>query len=160
MAKVSASLKVRSNVRLVRKNLDNLRTALPTIGKFRLQEAATEIARRMAKRPKKLKYPVPWDSVKQRIKVIIMTMKKQGSLPYNPTGAHERGWKVQSNSSGAKTYNNVRGSKYLYGTMRNRKQSNIHFGRRPILRTVYDAVIASLPKKVKESLRKVPKANG
>lgn len=158
MAKVSATLSVKNNVKLVRRNLDNLRTALPRIGKFRLTEALTEIARRMAKKPKKIGYPVPWDSVKQKIKVIIMIMRKQGSLPYVPTGAHERGWKVQVTSGGAKAYNNVRGSKYLYGTMKNKKQSNIHLGRRPILRTVYDQVIVGLPKKVKQSLKKIPKA--
>jgi hypothetical protein len=158
MAKTSAAISVKNNVKLVRRNLENLRTALPKIGKFRLTEALTEIARRMAKPARKIRYPVPWDSVKQRIKVIIMIMRKQGSLPYVPTREHERGWKVQSNAKGGKVWNNVRGSKYLYGTMRNKKQSNIHLGRRPILRDVYDAVIVGLPKKVKESLRAIPKA--
>lgn len=160
MAKISATITVKNNVKLVRRNLDNLRTSLPKIGKFRLNEALTEIARRMAKKPRKITYPVPWDSIKQKIKVIIMIMRKQGSLPYSATGAHERGWKTQTTATGGKAWNNVRGSKYLYGTMRNKKQSNIHLGRRPILREVYEKVIVGLPKKVKESLKKVPKVNG
>ena len=158
MARVSASLTVKNNVKLVRRNLENLRSALPKIGSFRAVEAATEIARRMAKPGKRITYPVKWDSIKQRIKVIIMVMKRQGSLPYVRTNSHERGWKVERNARGAKVYNSARGSKYVYGTMRNIKQSNIHVGRWLILRHVYDAVVAGLPKKVKESLKKVPKA--
>jgi hypothetical protein len=158
VAKISLSLQVKSNVKLVRRNMDNLRKALPAIGKYRLNEAIDEIVRRMSAGPSKgIGYPVPWDSVKQRIKVIILILKKQGQLPYEPTGAHDRGWKSERTSSGAKAYNNVRGSKFLYGTMRNKRQSNIHAGRRPVLRNVYDAVLRTLPKKVKESLKKVPK---
>ena len=158
MAKISATLSVKSNVKLARRNLDNLRAALPRIGKFRVTEAATEIMRRMAKPGKKMKYPANWDSIKQKIKVIIMIMKKQGFLPYVRTYSHERGWKSQTTTNGVKIYNNARGSKYVYGTMRNTKQSNIHVGRWVILREVYDAVIVDLPKKVKESLKKIPKA--
>lgn len=159
MAKISAGISFKSNARIVRRNLENLRSALPKIGQHRGLEAATEIARRMSKKPRKLKYPVPWDSVKQKIKVIIMILKKQGSLPYVPTGEHERGWKVERTSAGAKVFNNVRGSKYLYGTMRNKKQSKIHLTRRPILRDIYDKVVSDLPRKIRESLKKVPKAN-
>ncbi len=154
----SASLQVKSNVKLVRRNLENLRSQLPKIGSFRATEAATEIARRMAKPGKKVKYPINWDSVKQKIKVIIMIMKKQGSLPYVRTHAHERGWKVERNNRGAKAYNNVKGSKYLYGTIHSTRQSNIHVGNWLLLRVVYDAVVADLPKAVKESLKKIPKA--
>lgn len=158
MAKVTATLGLKTNVKVVRRGLENLRAALPKIGNHRALEAATEIARRMAKPGKKIRYPVKWDSIKQKIKVIIMIMKKQGFLPYIRTHAHERGWKVERTKSGAKTYNNVRGSKYLYGTMRSKKQSNIHLGRYLILRVVYDAVVAGLPRKIKESLKNIPKA--
>ncbi len=154
------NLQVKNNVKLVRRNLENLRTAVPKIGKFRAVEAAVEIARRMSKPGRKITYPVNWDSLKQKIHVIILIMKKQGSLPYIRTRAHERGWKSETTARGAKVYNNVKGSKYLYGTMRSRRQSNIHIGRWLILRDVYDAAIKTLPKKVYESLRKVPKANG
>jgi len=158
MAKISTSLNMKSNINLVRRNLDNLRTALPRIGKFRITEALTEIMRRMSKPGKKMTYPVPWVNVKQRIKVIIMIMKKQGFLPYARTGSHERGWKMESNVQGGKVYNNSRGSKHLYGTMRDPRQSPIHVGRWVNLRATYDAVVKGLPKKVKESLRKVPRA--
>lgn len=158
MPKLNATLSVKNNIRLVRRNLDNLRTSLHRIGKQRVTEAGAEIIRRMAKPGKKIKYPVNWDSAKQRIAVIIMIMRKQGSLPYVRTGTHERGWKSQITTKGVKVYNNARGSKYVYGTMRSKKQSNIHVGRWAILREVYDAVIVDLPKKVKESLRQVPKA--
>jgi len=160
MAKIGASLQVKNNIKLVRRGLENLRLALPKIGKFRITEASTEIARRMSRPGRKIKYPVNWDSLKQKIKVIIMIMKKQGFLPMIRTHAHERGWKSETTTRGAKVYNNVRGSKYIYGTMRDKRQSNIHIGRWLILRDVYDAVMKGLPKKVQESLRKVPKANG
>jgi hypothetical protein len=122
-----------------------------------MDETAVEIARRMAKPGKKMTYPAKWASAKQRIKVIIMIMKKQGFLPYVRTHAHERGWKVERNTRGAKVYSNTRGNKQIYGTMRNAQQADMFAGRWPILRVVYDAVVAGLPKKVKESLRKVPR---
>ena len=158
MAKVSASIQFKSNVKLVRKGLENLRTAVPKIGNHRGLEAATEIARRMAKPGKKMTYPAKWDSIKQKIKVIIMIMRKQGSLPYIRTGAHGRGWKAERTSSGAKAYTNVKGDKYLHGTMRDEHQGAMFVGRYVILRQVYDAVVAGLPKRIKESLKKVPHA--
>lgn len=153
----SISLRVKSNVKLVRRGLENLRAQLPKIGDFRAKEAAKEIARRMSRPGRKIKYPVDWDSLKQKIYVIIRIMKKQGFLPFIRTHAHERGWKTENIQRGAKVYNNVRGSKYLYGTMRSTRQSNIHVGRWLILRVVYDKVVADLPKRVKESLKKIPK---
>lgn len=156
----NAFFQTKNNIKLVRRNLENLRLAIPKIGIHRSQEAAKEVARRMARPGRKITYPVNWDSLRQKIHVIIMIMKKQGFLPSIRTHAHERGWKVQTVTNGAKVWNNVRGSKYIYGTMRNRKQSNIHIGRWLVLRDVYDSVMSLLPKKVRESLRKVPKANG
>jgi len=154
----SVNLQAKNNVKLVRRNLENLGAAVPKIAKFRIQEAATEIARRMSKPGKKIKYPVNWVNVKQRIKVIIMILKKQGSLPYVRTEQLERGWKTENRSAGVKVYNSRRGSKYVYGTMRNpERQSPIHEGRWPILRSVYDSVVKDLPKKVKESLKRIPK---
>lgn len=154
----SAFVKMKTNVKVVRKNLENLRLALPKIGEHRALETSVEIARRMAKPGKKITYPVKWDSLKQKVKVIIMIMRKQGTLPYIRTHAHERGWKSEAFRSGGKVYNSVRGSKYLYGTMRNTKQSNIHVGRYLVLRTVYDAVVAGLPKRIKDSIKQIPKA--
>jgi len=158
MPKIGGSIEIKNNIKLVRRNLENLRASLPKIGKFRAVEAVTEIARRMAKPGKKITYPVNWDSLKQKIYVIMMIMRKQGKLPFVRTHSHERGWKTEATTRGAKVYNNVRGSKYLYGTMRNMKQSNIHLGRWLILRVVYDKVVVGLPKKIKESIRKIPKA--
>lgn len=152
------SLQVKVNTKLVRRGLENLRAQLPKIGDFRTKEAATEIARRMSRPGRKITYPVNWDSLKQKIYVIIRIMKRQGSLPYIRTHAMERGWKVERVQRGAKVYNNVRGSKYVYGTMRSKWQSNIHIGRWLILRDVYDKVVAELPKRVRESLKRIPKA--
>ena len=157
MAKISASIQVKNNIKLVRKNMENLRTAIPKIAKTRLNEVSVEIARRMSKPGKKPKYPIPWTNIKQRIKVIIMIMRKQGFLPYVRTQAHERGWKSESTERGSKVYTSVKGSKYLYGTMRNTQVQEMFAGRWPLIRIVYDAVISKLPKKVKESLKNIPK---
>jgi hypothetical protein len=160
MTRVSVGLQVKTNIKLVQRNLENLRLELPKIAKSRLQEAGREIIRRMSIAGKRITYPVDWESTKQRVKVIILILRRQGRLPYTRTGHHQRGWKMEATANGVKVYNAFKGSKYLYGTMRSKRQSSIHVGRWPILRTVYDSVIKSLPKKVKESLRKVPKLNG
>lgn len=158
MAGISASIQVRNNIKLVRKNMENLRTAIPKIAKTRLNEVSVEIARRMSRPGSKIKYPVRWTNIKQRIKVILMILRKQGSLPYVRTHEHERGWKSEATANGSKAYTNVKGSKYLYGTMRNTHVQEMFSGRWPLIRIVYDKVLAGLPKKVKESLKGIPKA--
>lgn len=149
-------LKAKASTELVRRNLENLRLALPKVGKFRLTEAGSEIRRRMSKPGKKIRYPVRWANKRQMIKVIIM-LRKRGTLPYIRTHAHERGWKEETTTTGIKVYNNVRASRYLYGTMKGERQSSIHVDRWLLLRAVYDAVIKDLPKKVIESLRQLPR---
>lgn len=156
----SAPLQVKNNIKLTRKNLENLRSAIPKIAQARLKEASVEIVRRMSKPGKKIKYPVQWTNVRQRIKVILMILRKQGFLPYRRTHANERGWKYEAARNGYKVYSKVRGSKYLYGTMRNTRVQKMFAGRYPLIRIVYDSVVSGLPKAVKESLKRVPKANG
>lgn len=156
MTGISISVRVKSNVKLVRRDLDNLRLAIPKIGAYRIREAGSTIRKRMEKPGKKPTYPLRWASKAQQILVMIK-LRKAGTLPYVRTGAHGRGWKEEVTKSGIKVYNTMRTSKYLYGNMRGEGQSSIHVGRWLLLRAVYDSVIKGLPKKVIESLVSLPK---
>ena len=159
MSGISINARVKQNFKLVRRNVENLKLAIPKIGRATIDDVAHEIQRRMSKSGKKITYPVHWDSIKQRIKVIILILRKQGYLPYERTDELPKGWKVDRLEKGSRIYNTRKGSKYVYGNMRGKGQSRIHQGRWPLLRTVYDAVIKTVPKRVRDNLRSLPKVS-
>lgn len=150
------SIAIRSNAKLVRRNLEVLRGSYKKIGKFRLSETAAEIKRRMQTPGKKITYPVRWASLLQKL-AFFASNGFGGGVPTVRKHKYERGWKAESTVDGAKVYNNTKGSKYIGGDMRGKQQSPIHQGRWLLLRMVYDAVIKKLPKAVVESLRALPK---
>ena len=150
------NIKVKSNIKLVRRDLDNLRGSIKKIGKYRISETAAEIKRRMQTPGGKIRYPVNWATIKQKL-AFFASDGFGGGIPTIRRGTYERGWKAESTVNGAKVYNNTPGAKFIGGNMRGQHQSPIHQGRWLLLRNVYDAVIKRLPKSVVESLRKLPK---
>ena len=150
------NLKTKSNVELVRRDMENLRGSYKKIGKYRISETVAEIKRRMKTPGKKIKYPVNWASLIQKL-AFFASDGFGGGIPTVRRGTYERGLKAESTLNGAKVYNNTPGAKFIGGNMRGQRQSPIHKGRWLLLRNVYDVVIKRLPKSVVESLRKLPK---
>ncbi|MEO6565198.1 MAG: hypothetical protein ABIO63_04120 [Casimicrobiaceae bacterium] len=145
-------------MKLVKRNLEQLRGSYKKIGKFRLSETAAAIKQRMQTPGKKIRYPVQWVSLLQRM-AFFASKGFGGGVPTIRKHVYERGWKTESTVDGAKVYNNTPGAKYIGGNMRGEGQSPIHRGRWILLRSAYDAVIKKLPKSVVESLRALPKRN-
>lgn len=150
------NFRFKSNTKLVRRNLENLRTSYKKIGKYRLAEMAAKIKARMQTPGKKIRYPVNWKTIKQKL-AFFASNGFGGGIPTIRRHTYERGWKAETTVNGAKVYNNTRGAKYIGGNMRGKGQSSIHQGRWILLRNAYDAVIKQLPKSVVESLRALPK---
>lgn len=152
------SISIRSNAKLVRKNLEVLRGSYKKIGKFRLSEAAAEIKRRMQTPGRKVRYPIRWASLLQKL-AFFASKGFGGGIPHIRKQKYERGWKDESTVNGAKVYHSTMGrkAKYIGGDMRGKGQSPIHEGGWILLRNAYDAVIKKLPKAVVESLKALPK---
>lgn len=153
------SIRMKSNIDIVRKGKEQLRAKVPKVARSRLKAAANELKKRMSKVGKRVKYPINWASEKQKWYVIIM-LRKRKMLPYKRTGKHARGWKVTVLKSGYSVKNSEKTSVYLYGNAAGQRQSRIHQGRWNLLRDQADIVIRSLPVTVQREMvelaKKVP----
>lgn len=150
------SISIRSKHKLVKRNLEVLRGSYKKIGKYRLAEVAAEIKRRMQTPGGKVKRPIRWASLLQKL-AYFASNGFGGGIPTIRKHVYERGWKSETTANGAKVYNKTRGSKFIGGDVRGKSQSPIHVGTWILLRSAYDAVIKKLPKAVVESLRALPK---
>lgn len=152
-------IQIRTNAKIVRMGLERLRKRLPDIGRMRLYKAALEIQRRMKEEGKPIKYPVRWDSKKQR-RAFFATDGFGGGIPSHRTGKYIRGWKVVKVEKGYRIENQAKGrngqpySRYLAGGPRGGRQSRIHQGRWNKLTEVTRIVIRKLPKLVIKDLFK------
>ena len=109
-----------------------------------------------------VRYPITWDSLKQKIKVIAM-LRARGDLPYTRKGGYENAWESQPLSNGVTVQNIGHNAVFLAGApsgnfagarlVQPSGQSNIHKGRWRLIKPVLDAVNARLPVKLLEALK-------
>jgi len=128
-----------------------------------LQASMLDIQRQMQAEGKPVTYPIQWDSDKQR-RFVMAKLSEEGNLPYQRTGAYQRGWKVTSLPNGfALTNQHPAGA--IGGTLGSSPsaqgfgnvslkswQSKIHRGRWPALLPVVLQAIADLPRRVIDRL--------
>jgi len=156
----SLGFKVKSNVKLVRKNLEKLRAAPLQISKTRLKDASKALQKRMQKPGKKVKYPIKWASRKQQVYVIAM-LRKRKNLPYKRTQKYQKSWKLVEYKNGYGVESKLRGgvAKYIGGDRFGKGQQPMYAGRWVILRKEYEAVRKTLPKTIRgamlEEIKKV-----
>jgi hypothetical protein len=126
-----------------------------------LWQAADKIARIMRRPGLSVRYPITWDSVKQKI-FVILKLKREGNLPYQRSGAYTEGWTVTTNFQGAVVSNIGHKAVFLAGYPSGEGggpltlpsgQSHIHEGRWRLIRPVVEAVLSVLPKEVLEALK-------
>jgi len=128
-----------------------------------LQSAVEEIKRIMQRPGLPIRYPVNWDSLKQK-KFVIAKLRREGNLPYRRTGEHSNGWTTESLSSGYSLSNIGHKAVYLYGTASGNGlpgatlvtatgQSHIHEGRWRLIRPVIDKVISRIPAAILDRFR-------
>lgn len=159
------SIKVTPKAQLVQKRFERLRRKIPLISRKRLYDAAVAIRSEMKKPGEAVKYPIKWDSPKQR-RAFFATDGFGGGIPHKRTGDYQRAWKVipvQGSPAdvGYDVGNPLVHSKYISGTARSvRRQSRIHRGRWNLFKVVKDKVISALPKKVRESLQQIARQEG
>jgi len=145
-------LTISSNASIVRRGLERLRAALPTISRKRLYDAAMEIQARMSIEGTLPKYPIHWDSDLQR-RAFFRSKGFGGGIPTTRTSKYIRGWKVERADSGYTVVNNTPRAKFIGGSAAGTGQSQIHVGRWRLFRDQADFVRKSLPKLVRDNLR-------
>jgi len=154
---------------LVRKGLERLRRKWPLVSRQRMYDAAREIRRLMAVEGAPPTYPIKWDSDRQR-KAFFATDGFGRGIPTVRSGDTSKAWMVvpvpgSPASEGYDVGNPLAHAKYLYGTARSaRTISKVHGGsgspRWPVFYKVAQAVIAKLPKKVREALITIARHEG
>lgn len=128
-----------------------------------VSDASNEIARIMSRPGLAIRYPVSWDSIKQKI-AVILKLKRENNLPYQRTGAYEGGWKSESIANGAMVSNIGHKAIFIAGSplaagfgigsrVTPSGQSHIHQGRWRLVRPVVEAVLRRLPSSLLEALR-------
>ena len=159
MAGIQLSVSVNKTAHLVRKGLEDLAAETPKVGRQTIYDELWEARKVLAAPVPKVSYPVNWDSEKQMLAYFASNGFGKG-IPYAPTGASSRAWKLIATAVGWRLYNAFAAAKYLFGDATGRGQSNIHKGRRPLFRMVMEKHLQNLPQKIQDNLRKLIKRVG
>lgn len=128
-----------------------------------LQSTVEEIKRIMQRAGLLVRYPINWDSQKQK-RFVIAKLRRENNLPYQRSGAHSAGWFSESVANGYTLSNIGNKAVFLYGTASGNGlpgaskvlptgQSHIHEGRWRLVRPVIDAVLSKLPRKILDAFR-------
>ncbi len=150
---------VKADTRLVRKGLQDLGAEIPKVGKLQIYQVMRRSKARLTKKGKRVTYPVPWDNIRQKIKVILM-LKAANNLPYRRKGDYQRGFKIIQIRDGYDLINENPNAEYIGGNARGKRQSRIFKGRYPIVREVVEEEAAKLPGAVVQHIKLVTKQKG
>jgi len=148
------TLRIRSNIPIVRQGFERLRKAVPEIGRMRLFSAAKELVRRMSIPGRAPTYPIRWDTAKQRRSFFASKGFGHG-VPAVRTDRYISGWSVERHTAHSYTVvNKVLHARFVGGLLTRDTQSQIHKGRWPLLRDMFERVVATLPETVSRHLIK------
>lgn len=152
-------INITTNIQEAIRKIQAVPAGLTRAGTKTLKSAADTVTR-IVKRPGLLpRYPINWDSPKQKRKV----MAKLKGKPYRRTGATVNAWETRPIESGFQSENIGHNAVFLYGApsgdfpgavhVTRSGQSHIHEGRWPLINKVLNAVLARLPQQLLEALR-------
>ena len=149
-------IKLETNIKDVVRHVRRIPKMLEIAGNRTLSNAVVEIVRIMRRAGLPIRYPVQWDSIKQRI-FVIAKLRREGNLPYSRTQKTQNGWKSESVTNGYMISNIGHKAVYLYGTVSGvgsgtkttrTGQSHIHAGRWRVFHEVWSEVAKRLPQDV------------
>jgi hypothetical protein len=152
-------LKVQTNAKLVRKGLEDLKAEIPKISRARMYSALLRAQQRLKRPGKKPKYPIPWDSIRQR-KAFFASDGFDGGIPHLRRGLYQKAFRIRRLSAGHELSNMSKGAKYIGGDARGKRWSRIHEGTHPLVRDEVDKEVAKLPSAVVEHLKTVARQKG
>lgn len=123
-----------------------------------IKETVGNIQKLMQEPGAPIRYPVQWDSEKQR-RFVMAKLKRENNLPYRRTGQYNAAWQIQPIENGFELGNRSGRALFLAGTASGadmslgKKQSNIHRGRWRLFRPTVDEEVAKLPQNIIDRIR-------
>jgi hypothetical protein len=117
-----------------------------------LVQLATNVKERMSEEGKPVRYPVQWDSERQR-RAFFATNGFGKGIPYRRTNRYRLGWDLERGRFGARLSN--RSPAGAIGGLPSGWQSRIHRNRWPHLLTVLFDELAQVPADVSNRLKVV-----
>ena len=144
---------------IVRKGLEDLAAEVPKVSRQRIYNFMRKVQARMRKPGKAIRYPVKWDSEKQRRAFFASNGFGRG-IPARRTGKYNQAWAIQRlGETGYRLTNPTKYSQYVGGTAYGTSQSRIHGGRWPVMRDVFDDQFEKLPQEIQDALVAVARRN-
>lgn len=138
-------IRVTVDGKLVKKSLQNLEAEIPKIGTQQIYNTMLRARKRLKKPGARMTYPVPWSSVKQKIKVIIILKHVLNQMPYVRTGGVQQAFSIVKQKDGYDLVNETTRVGYLYGDAEGKGQIRMARGRYPLMREVVDEEFDKLP---------------
>lgn len=154
-------IEITSTIKQAVKKLKSLPGQMNQAGLKSAHEASVAIVRAMRRAGAAVTYPIHWDSIKQKIAVILKLMR-EGNLPYQRTNAYINAWLFRKFAFGYQVENIGHKAVFMAGTpsgsgiggkVTATGQSHIHEGRWPLIRVVLDSVVARLPQSILRAMR-------
>lgn len=144
--------RIQTNAKQVAQQIRHLLAVVfPKIALKVLEESAQNIQRKMAEPGKPIRYPVNWDSVRQR-KAFFASNGFGEGIPYRRKNEHVNAWQMAPIQNGWQLSNSKPSAMFLFGRADGldispgKKQSNIHKGRWPLFRPTVDEEVQKLPR--------------
>jgi hypothetical protein len=153
-------IRVTSNAKLVAKSLQDLGAEIPKVGRQQIYNVALRSRTILRKPGKKSKRPVPWDSIRQKIKVLIILRYVLKEMPYRRRGIYNKAFNIVKQPNGYDIINEQERATYISGDADGKGQSKIFRGRYPIMRNVIDQEMDKLPTAVVAHIELVAQKKG
>ena len=151
---------VNSNAKIVKKGLQDLAAEIPRVGRLQIYRVMLRARSRLRKPGKAVKRPVPWDSVRQRVKVMIILRYVLKEMPYRRRGNLQKAFVIRNLKNGYELENQLERAGYIYGDAEGKGQTRLFRGRYPIMRKVLDEEFDKLPTAVVAHLELVARQKG
>lgn len=126
--------------------------ALMEAGRDTLVQLATNVKERMSEDGKPVRYPIDWDSQKQR-RAFFATKGFGKGIPYRRSNRYRLGWNMERGRFGVRLQNQSPAG--AVGGLTSGWQSKIHRGRWPHLLTVLFDELKNVPADLSSRLRVV-----
>jgi len=147
------------NKRLVAQALTRLIPDSEKAARLEFKETTLNIRDAMAVPGKKVSYPINWDSEKQR-RFVMWLLRSMNNLPYKRMGNYIAHWIQKTIRGGYEVANRLKFAGFIAGDIRGLRQSNIHKGRWPVFRKVFDKAYKLLPAQIRIGIKKAIRALG
>jgi len=148
-----AFIQVKVDGKLVKQGLQKLSKKIPEIGRNQIYQVVLRSRTRMRKPAPRPTYPIPWDSLRQKIKVLIILRYSLGGPPYRRTDTYRNSFVIQKLQQGYALTNESDRATHLTGDAEGVGQIRMARGRYLIMRKVIDEEMLKLPSAVVEHIK-------